>query len=230
MSLLFKKALDTALCLIGLLTSAPLLAANLDIVNGNLVDNRTGMVWMPFLTEQGSEPPTGFRGAFFSEIDSILPVFEDQTITADSDIFKAFTFFTSTMSVSQDGCGFLGSSISSSSSCLSGWYFDKSTPNDPIYGQPHNYASFTLTPIVNAIDGSVSTTEFTYTSITTLGPYYYSPSYTPDGNNWVGFGRAVPSTRPLFVVSGVPEPSSLALLPIGLALIFAQKRRLKLNS
>ncbi len=226
MSLLLKKALVTALYLIGLMTSAPLLATNLDIVNGNLVDNRTGMVWMPFLTEQETEPPSGFRGAFFSEIDSILPMFADQTITTDSDIFKAFAFFTSTMSVSQNDCGFLTSSISASSSCLSGWYFDKFTPKDPIYGQPHNLAIFILTPLANAIDGSISTSEFTYTSSTTLGPYYYSPSYTPDGNNWVGFGRAVPSTRPLIVVSGVPEPSSLALLAIGLALIFVQKRRL----
>lgn len=227
MSLLVKKSRDTLFCLAILLTSAPVLAANLDTVNGNLVDNRTGLVWMPLLTEQVSEPPSGFRGASFSELNSILPIFDTQTITSDSDIFKAFTFFTSTINVTQSSCGFLGDSAGIFSNCLSGWYFDKSTANDPIYGQPHNYATFALTPLVNNIDGSLSSTEFTFTAATTLGPYYYSPSYTPDGNNWVGFGRAVPSTRPLFVVSGVPEPSTLALLSIGLALIYVKKRNLK---
>lgn len=227
MHLLFKKAHGIILCIVTLFASAPVLAANLDIINGNLVDNRTGLVWMPLLSEQGSEPPPGFRGAFFNEINSILPIFEVQTITMDSDIAKAFVFFTSTLSVSQSGCGFLSGYIGSGSSCLSGWYFDQFTPNDLVYGQPHNYLNFALTPIVNAIDSSLSTTEFTFTGSSTLGPYYYSPSYTPDGNNWVGFGHAVPATRPLFVVSGVPEPTSIAMLSIGLVLIFAKKRHSK---
>lgn len=229
MSLLIKTMRHFMYCLAIYLTSSSAAAGSLEIIDGNLVDNRTGLVWMPLLTEQTIEPLSGFRGAFFSELDSILPWSADQTITSDSDIFKAFTFFASTINASQSGCGFLGDSAGAFSNCLSGWYFDQFTPSDPVYGQPHNYATFVLAPVINAIDGSLSTTEFTFTAATTLGPYYYSPSYTPDGNNWAGFGRAVPSTRPLFVVSGVPEPSSLALFPIGLALLFIRSSRLKSN-
>lgn len=189
-------------------------AANLEIINGNLFDSRTGLTWQRLdavvVTQLPLNPQlNGARVATGDEINSILPLTfgNTSTISNDSDIFTALSFFSSSFSSSVPN-----SPTSNCTNCFSGWTLGYI---DPLINPNVNYeqAYYSFSPVLGRFGRPTSLIQ--YIGVSTIGSY--------DANSpWCGDCNGA-----LFTVLSVPEPSTYLLFPLGIMLLIVNYRRNK---
>lgn len=227
--LLVTKKIRECLCVLALcFTSQAALAGNLEIVDGNLVDNSTGLIWKGLTSSALEQLPASpnidnsrivYGEELFGNGDlSLGGLFSytplgPQTISITSDIYKAFSFFASSL----NGTQLSNYKCNNGTTCsVSGWYLDETNTDYSVY----NHAIFEITPISTLINSARPATSFRLTSTYSLGDYKSSEPCS----------LCASTNGAFFMVSSVPEPSSTAFLVAGFALLFVRKRHLKTNS
>jgi PEP-CTERM motif len=184
-------------------------AANLEIINGNLFDSRTGLTWQRLdaviVTQLPLDPQlNGARVATFNELNNLIPLNfgVPSTVSVNSDIYKALTFFYASRTDYCNTCLSYGTEPTGEG--FAGWA--QGTGD----GVDYETSIYTFNPVPRPLGGIVNSVQ--YTGVSTIGSY---------SANWCSSCRG-----PLFTVLNVPEPSTFALLPLGLILVFLKSRKI----
>lgn len=191
-------------------------AANLEIINGNLFDSRTGLTWQRLdavvVTQLPLNPQlNGARVATGNEINSLLPItFGDtSTISNDSDIFTALSFFSSSFS-----SPIPNSPMSNCTNCFSAWSLGHIDPLvNPNVNYEQAFYSFSRVTVLGRFGRPTSLIQ--YSGASTIGSYDANSAWCRDCNG------------ALFTVLSVPEPSTYLLFPLGMMVLIVNYRRNK---
>jgi hypothetical protein len=183
-----------AFLLLGLFVVPPADAfPRLDIVDGELWDHASGLVWQSLEKTRGLPLPTDptigdWRVATGNEIIELLGAPQDERVARESDFFFALSFFAEGTPCPRNGY----------EGCFVGWWHDVSSdwPDDPTY---YNLAGYLWTAMAGDPDHVLVHSEIT------LG------SYTEEncGGTCSDYGS-------LYTVRAIPEPGTGVLLAAGL--------------
>ncbi|MGZ5732618.1 MAG: PEP-CTERM sorting domain-containing protein [Caldimonas sp.] len=180
------------------LTVPVLAAGRFEVVAGTLLDHETALVWQGLSATAGGGvpgPSSGpWRVATWTDLTGLFGSLPNGVFSVESDTYEALAFFAASEPADLPCLVFDGDA-----GCFSGWYNESLAVADPPIPAFYNLAIYAFAPVEG------SSTSVVVQSTSTIGSYT-SSNCLPFCES--GFG--------VFTVRPVPEPSTIALLSVGL--------------